>query len=224
MTPKEFKLTEMDREILKSYQYMLDGLALYLGDSYEIVLHSLEDLGHSVIKIINGHYTKREVGAPITDLALSMLHNIQKSQTPHSMVYFNRREGRTLKSVTIPVVGEGDRIIGLVCMNFQCDVPFSQFVSAFLPTASDMTISRETESFNADIDEVISTAMAKARENVSASANIPSTNRNKEIIRQLYQQGIFNIKDSVVWVSESLGISKNTVYLHLRNLKQELPM
>ena len=211
MTPKEFKLTEMDREILKSYQYMLDGLALYLGDSYEIVLHSLEDLGHSVIKIINGHYTKREVGAPITDLALSM-------------VYFNRREGRTLKSVTIPVVGEGDRIIGLVCMNFQCDVPFSQFISAFLPTASDMTISRETESFNADIDEVISTAMAKARENVSASANIPSTNRNKEIIRQLYQQGIFNIKDSVVWVSESLGISKNTVYLHLRNLKQELPM
>ena len=112
----------------------------------------------------------------------------------------------------------------LVCMNFQCDVPFSQFISAFLPTASDMTISRETESFNADIDEVISTAMAKARENVSASANIPSTNRNKEIIRQLYQQGIFNIKDSVVWVSESLGISKNTVYLHLRNLKQELPM
>ena len=215
MTAKEFKLTEMDREILKSYQYMLDGLALYLGDSYEIVLHSLENLGHSVIKIINGHYTKREVGAPITDLALSMLHNIQKSQTPHSMVYFNRREGRTL---------EGDRIIGLVCMNFQCDVPFSQFISAFLPTASDMTISRETESFNADIDEVISTAMAKARENVSASANIPSTNRNKEIIRQLYQQGIFNIKDSVVWVSESLGISKNTVYLHLRNLKQELPM
>ena len=59
MTAKEFKLTEMDREILKSYQYMLDGLALYLGDSYEIVLHSLQDLGHSVIKIINGHYTKR---------------------------------------------------------------------------------------------------------------------------------------------------------------------
>ena len=108
----------------------------------------------------------------------------------------------------------------LVCMNFQCDVPFSQFISAFLPTASDMTISRETESFNADIDEVISTAMAKARENVSASANIPSTNRNKEIIRQLYQQGIFNLKDAVVTIAEALGISKNTVYLHLRNLEK----
>ena len=35
--------------------------------------------------------------------------------------------------------------------------------------------------------------------------------------------GIFNIKDAVVYVSASLGISKNTVYLHLRNLKHELP-
>ena len=60
MAPKKFELTEVDREILRSYQYMLDGLALYLGDSYEIVLHSLEELSHSVIKIINGHYTKRE--------------------------------------------------------------------------------------------------------------------------------------------------------------------
>ena len=92
MTPKEFKLTEMDREILKSYQYMLDGLALYLGDSYEIVLHSLEDLGHSVIKIINGHYTKREVGAPITDLALSMLHDIQKAK--HRILWSTLTEER----------------------------------------------------------------------------------------------------------------------------------
>lgn len=61
MAPKKFELTEVDREILRSYQYMLDGLALYLGDSYEIVLHSLDELSHSVIKIINGHYTKREV-------------------------------------------------------------------------------------------------------------------------------------------------------------------
>ena len=33
MAPKKFELTEVDREILRSYQYMLDGLALYLGDS-----------------------------------------------------------------------------------------------------------------------------------------------------------------------------------------------
>ena len=42
----------------------MDGLALYLGEGYEFVLHSLEDLSHSVVKIINGHYSNRKPGAP----------------------------------------------------------------------------------------------------------------------------------------------------------------
>ena len=48
----------------------MDGLALYLGEGYEFVLHSLEDLSHSVVKIINGHYSNRKPGAPITDFLL----------------------------------------------------------------------------------------------------------------------------------------------------------
>ena len=198
---------------------MLDGLAFYLGDSYEFVLHSLEDLSHSVIKIINGHHTQRTVGAPITDLALTMLHDIQEKQTPQSLVYFNRRDGHALKSTTIPVVGEGGRIIGLVCINFQCDVPLSQFVSGLFSQASTVLPSKETESFNSDIEDVISVAIEKTRKSVYASPDISSTNRNKEIIRQLHNQGVFNIKDAVIRVADSLGISKNTVYLHLRNLR-----
>lgn len=41
-----------------------------------MVLHSLEDTEHSVIKIINGHHTGRTEGMPITDLALQMLEEI----------------------------------------------------------------------------------------------------------------------------------------------------
>ena len=38
----------MDRDIINSYRQMLAGLSDYLGSGYEIVLHSLEDLNHSV--------------------------------------------------------------------------------------------------------------------------------------------------------------------------------
>ena len=44
------KLTVTDRQILNSYALMLNGLGAYLGDGYELVLHSLESLDHSVIK------------------------------------------------------------------------------------------------------------------------------------------------------------------------------
>jgi len=51
--------------------------------------------------------------------------------------------------------------------------------------------------------------------------SVSPQNKNKEIIIQLYQRGIFNIKDAVLKVASLLGISKNTVYLHIRNLKEQ---
>ena len=96
---------------------MMDGLSAYLGEGYELVLHSLENLDHSVIKIINGHYTGRTEGAPITDLALTMLESMNQNQNLEVQPYFNQKNGSTLKSVTIPVVGERGRIIGLLCIN-----------------------------------------------------------------------------------------------------------
>ena len=36
------KLSKVDKQILESYTYILEGLADYLGPGYEFVLHSLE--------------------------------------------------------------------------------------------------------------------------------------------------------------------------------------
>ena len=78
MKESNVALTETDRLVLASYCDMIDGLSQYLGSAYEFVLHSLEDMDRSVIKIINGFHTGRKVGAPITDLALSMLSRIEE--------------------------------------------------------------------------------------------------------------------------------------------------
>ena len=37
-------LTETDRQILQSYRNVVAGLENYLGEGYEIVLHSLESM------------------------------------------------------------------------------------------------------------------------------------------------------------------------------------
>ncbi|MEV3584641.1 PAS domain-containing protein [Paenibacillus larvae] len=84
------KFTEVDRSILQSYDSIVEGLADYLGDDNEIVLHSLEDYQHSVIKIANGHHTGREIGAPITNLALEMLKEIEQSNSKQAVSYFTK--------------------------------------------------------------------------------------------------------------------------------------
>ena len=60
MPTGNLKLTSLDKKILHSYCQTLDGLSNYLGNGYEIVLHSLEDYEHSAIgpysqaKVVNG--------------------------------------------------------------------------------------------------------------------------------------------------------------------------
>ena len=77
-----------------------------------------------------------------------------------------------------------------------------------------------TETFNDNVDDLISSSLNDAKVKVYANATISSANKNKEIIHLLYQKGIFNMKDAVIKVADNLGISKNTVYLHLRNMEK----
>ena len=51
MPTGNLKLTSLDKKILHSYCQTLDGLSNYLGNGYEIVLHSLEDYEHSATDI-----------------------------------------------------------------------------------------------------------------------------------------------------------------------------
>lgn len=216
------KLTATDRKILDSFALMLNGLGAYLGDGYELVLHSLESLDHSVIKIINGHYTGRKEGAPITDLALKMLRQIEQDPSRTVSPYFNKNNSDSmLRSCTIPITGEHGRIIGLLCMNFHMEMPLSEFLQGMLPSHDDASSVAHTssETFSDNIDDLILSSLTETKEAVYNDPDISSSNRNKEIVFRLYQQGIFQLKDAVIKVADQLNISKNTVYLHIRNFK-----
>ncbi len=133
-------LTKIDRQILDSYASMIEGLSMYLGSVYEISLHSLEDYDHSVVKIMNGYHSGRTVGAPLTDLALNMLKRIKdqgissgKDFTSYTAI---NALGESLKSSTIPILGQNNRVIGVLCINLYAEntdhtVILHKFVSGF---------------------------------------------------------------------------------------------
>jgi predicted transcriptional regulator YheO len=202
---------------LNSYKSAMLGLADYLGDGYELVLHSLEDLKHSVIYIINGHYTGRKEGAPITDLALSMLDEISKGQND-SITYFSKnKKSEPLKSATIAIRGENNRVIGLLCINFYMNTSFCDIIGSFMPKNVQNINYIMKENFAENSDELIESIVEKVKNQVYMDQSISTANKNKAIISMLGNYGIFNIKDSVVKIADLLNISKNTVYMHLRN-------
>ncbi|MBQ3697488.1 MAG: PAS domain-containing protein [Spirochaetales bacterium] len=209
-------LTEKDRSILESLSNTLDGLAEYLGDGYEFVLHSLEDAERSVIKIINGYHTGRKVGAPITDLALQMLDKVNSSEGSDSITYFTRnKNGEPLKSTTIAVRGENGRIIGLLCINFYLNSSFSDIISGFFDMHG---TGFRKETFVDNPNDGIKEAYERVHSIIEANDSISISQKNKEMIMLLKQYGVFKIKNAVSIVADLMGISKNTVYMHLRNI------
>lgn len=130
----ERPFSAVDHEILASYEAVVDGLAMLIGGHCEIVLHSLEDLKCSAVRIANGEHTGRKVGSPISDLALRMLHDMAGEDSSVSRAYFTRaKNGVLMKSVTIAIRNREQRVIGLLCINMNLDVPFSQIMQTFIP-------------------------------------------------------------------------------------------
>ncbi|WP_438779520.1 helix-turn-helix transcriptional regulator [Enterococcus sp. DIV0346] len=204
---------------------MLDGLGNFFGSTHEVILHSLENLESSAIKVINGHFSNRKEGAPITDMVLKMLSQVESEHDYAVKPYYNKNQkGVILKSSTIPVIGENDRIIGLICINMHLEMPLIDYLQDLLPSGQQNDMSQElknSEHFSDNIDELITTSLTKVKQAVESDPNVSHLNQNKEIVIRLYDQGIFNLKDSVIKIADRLGISKNTIYLHIRNHKKE---
>jgi predicted transcriptional regulator YheO len=215
------KLSSADKLIIESYKTTMEGLAAYFGDAFEFVLHDLSDYDHSVIKIINGFHSGRKEGAPVTDLALSLLEKIRNNRDgggPFICYTSKSKYGKPVRSATIIISGVKKKPIGFICLNFYMDSPVSSLLQNFsLVSPSDYV----TENFTSDSGELIAGALEKVKSEVEGDDSIPRTQKNKEIITILYHQGVFKLKNAVQEISDALGISKNTVYLHIRTLEEK---
>ena len=224
MLKKKNTMTAAERLLIDSYKLTLEGLAAYYGEAFEFVLHDLTDYDHSIIKIINGHHSGRTEGDAITDFALSMLEQMREnghfdkaaSAQPYTSYFSASKYGKPIRSTTIIIFGEKDRAIGLLCINLYLDSPLSSLLQNFsmIPPSN-----YAGEHFSSDSGELIARTVEKIKKDVEEDISVPQSLKNKEIVVQLYHQGIFKLKDAVMLVSRNLGISKNTVYLHIRSLE-----
>lgn len=217
----KYRFTQTDRDVLRSYEAVVDGLAALIGAHCEIVLHSLDDLERSAIRIANGEHTGRQIGSPITDIALQKLHELDEQHSHLSRVYFTRaKSGVLMKSMTIGIRNNSDHIIGLLCINMNLDVPFSQIMATFMPpeVQTDLNVN-----FASSVDELVNQTLEHTIEEVGNDRNVANNAKNRQVVLNLFEKGIFDIKDAINQVADRLNISKHTVYLYIRQFRHEDP-
>ena len=108
-------------------------------------------------------------------------------------------------------------VIGLICININLDVPVSQFLSSFIAL-------QETEgsvNFASSVEDLVAQTIENTIEEVQNDRHVSNSNKNRQIVTALFEKGIFDIKDAINQVAERLDISRHTVYLYIRQLKQD---
>lgn len=214
--------------ILDSYRPLVEFLGNTLGKNYEVVLHDINSLDHSVIAIANGELTGRKVGAPATNLILRVLQD-KSAYTGTSITNYRStiKGDHQCRSSNYLIRDENDEIIGILCINFnldfylQAEQELQQILHLQESDSSTSNSARIQESIQPSIEEVLTHMI----DTVIAKTNIPptrlSTDEKIDIIRQLNKDGLFLIKGGLSSLAKRLNISDPTLYRYLNKIKEQ---
>ena len=208
-----------DRDTLKALEPVVDGLAQYFGKHFEVVLHTTEDLSHSVIKIANGSVTGRTVGAPMTDYGIEIL---KRAITGNGSVFDSylttTSDGRTLRSFSAVIRNNLGKPIGLLCFNMDMSAPLIDYLeTASSKDTQSQPLPRET--FPSSVSDLVRASLNRALSRVEGQHSMSSTKRNRLIVAELYGMGVFDIKDAPHLVAREMGVSVYTVYNYVRGAR-----
>lgn len=214
-------LSPQDRLILEGYKPLVDAIGQLFGDCCEVVLHSLEDLSHSVIWIHNGAKTGRKIGSPVTDKALSVLRQCEQTGSSFSKLYLTQTvNGATMRSTTTVIKGIAGNPIGLFCINFDISMPFNQLAQILVEPKNEGEAGGEH--FAIDLDDLFLTKVRQVDQEVKNDPNIPVRRKTYEIIVRLSDEGVFKIRKAVPRIAKVLNISRDVIYMHLRKHEEAL--
>jgi len=221
MTVKQVRFTKEDRECLGNYFHLADTIADLIGPHCEVVVHSFESIENSIVKIVNGHHTGRDVGSPITDLGLKMWSEFEQTGELSPKSYFtNTPDGSLMKSTTSILLAANQKPIGMLCINMNLSFPFPEIIKTLLPQ-SNKPQSITSERFSTNASDVIEQALNTAIAEIESDTSISTKKRNKAIVRRLYENGVFEFKETTTQVSNQLKISRQAVYKFIREFKSK---
>lgn len=217
------KLNEADKQILSSYCTLCDCLTTYLGNAYEIVVHSLGKGDRYIQKIVNGNFSGRTESDGLNSAAIFPLEQlyamVMNDDLPITVYFGTDKDGGLVKTASIGIVGSGKKLIGMICLNFHLNTPFSVIIESFALSRHFVASNSQYSAYDAQgFDAALCETIKNAQQVIMNDPDIPSKFKKKEIIRKLNEAGVFKIKNGVGMCAEMLGVTITTIYMHIRKL------
>ncbi|QVM93277.1 PAS domain-containing protein [Pseudomonas entomophila] len=223
MTPSQER--QLTLTVLKA---ALQALGSVAPRNLEILLHDLDHPERSVVAIVNGHLSGRQVGSPILaapeqDQGFKALMQATADQQGCEPVvlpdYPTTLKGRTLRSATAIFRDRHGHPFASLCVN--TDVTGLDAAMAFLqhfqplgavPAPSTASEPADMSVLMAEIIQASLQRSGQGRMNKQAKV---------EAVRVMQERGLFIVKGGVEKAAEALGVTRYTIYNYLEQLRGE---
>ena len=223
--------------LLQHYVKLVEFLGYALGPDYEVALHDLTDKTRSIIAIANNHVSGREIGAPLTNVALSILRDKSYETSDYRLHYYGVSiNGKDLRSNTMFIKQNG-KLIGMLCINFDdsryravsnqimglChpDIFVEDVLQPLEPEepGAGSAVRSSPEKFRNSTEAVAADSINRELEALGVTAERLTSDERVKIIAALESNGIFLLKGAVKDVAAGLHCSQASVYRYLSQLK-----
>ena len=207
---------------LKKYSRLVPFFAEALGNLFEINLFDMTDPDYPIVASANGN-------DDVQERVREFLLEIADSKIVQNRKYIANRPieinfERLLKTSVYFIKDEQEMMLGALCISVQCNffMKMSQFAMNMLQFNME---NLDDDSF--DDEEILPSAKEPSLDSITEIVNEYGVeperitqNERLEIICDLYDMGVYNLKGAVAKTAEALQISEQSVYRYITKIKK----
>ncbi len=193
------------------------ALASQFGSDCEVVIHDLKAAKpeHSIVYIVNGHVTNRDIGDGPSSAVFDAIRNQEKTPTPDHAGYLTKTsDGKILKCSTSYIYDDDGTLHYIFEINYDVTkftIIESALHSLLTPQNREEKPRKAPHSVNDLLDHLIDESVALV------GKPVPLMNKEDKVtaIQFLNDAGAFLITKSGDKVANYFGISKYTLYSYI---------
>lgn len=203
-------------------------LGTVLGRNTEVVLHDLTHPEHSVLAIVNGHISGRQVGSPILagprhDRGFDAVLQAALEKGSKAPVVIGNyptlgHDGKAFRSATAVFRDAAGEPFASLCVNTDLSgIAAAQACLEQLLATAETPAAEPVET--PDLEQLMTRTIDGALQDARAQGVRFGKAQKLEAVRQMHDGGLFIVKGAVEKAAAALGVSRYTIYNYLDEIR-----
>jgi predicted transcriptional regulator YheO len=212
-------------QIFNTLKQLADLMTRMFGDNCEVVIHDLTTEKMQLV-YITGDVTRREPGAPVTDVVAKYLIRDGDGVVDRHCFKTLTDDGRELKSSTSYIRDSSGKVMAAFCINFNTTDHHNaiQLLQNFVnkgAVAQGASGSEEDrpEKMSFSIDHTVDSIFEQSVAEIGKRPASMNTDEKVRLVKILEGKGAFQIRGVVNQVALRLGVSNFTIYNYLKKIR-----